>query len=218
MKTILFYGDSNTWGYAPGAGTRFPYEQRWTSIVRKKLGPDYDVVVEALNGRTTAFDDPFMPERNGHFAFTMLMDSHHPIDLLVFMLGSNDTKEFFHNTGKSIGWGILSLVELARGKGWGPVAADGSAGDPRILILSPPAIVSGEQRKVSFDLRQFTGSQATVAELSREYQKIASENDCYFLDTAPVAKPSPIDGLHLTVESNAALGEWLGGEIVKLKF
>jgi lysophospholipase L1-like esterase len=218
MKTILFYGDSNTWGYVAGAGTRFPYEQRWTSIVRKKLGPEYDVVVEGLNGRTTAFEDPFSPNRNGRFDFDMLMDSHHPINLLVIMLGSNDTKEFFHNTGKSIGWGMLSLVELARGKGWGPVAADGSAGDPKILILSPAAITSGDQSKVSFDLRQFTDSRPILAELSREYQKIAAENDCYFLDVAPIAKPSPVDGLHLTVESNAALGEWLAGEIVKLEF
>jgi lysophospholipase L1-like esterase len=148
----------------------------------------------------------------------MLMDSHHPIDLLVIMLGSNDCKEHFHNTGKSIAWGMRGLVELARGKGWGPVAADGSAGDPKILILSPPYIFSGDQAKASFDLREFTGSQAIAAELSREYQKIAAENDCYFLDIAPIAKPSPIDGLHLTVESNAALGEWLSGEIVKLEF
>ncbi|MDR0403609.1 MAG: SGNH/GDSL hydrolase family protein [Treponema sp.] len=213
MKTILFYGDSNTWGYVPGAGTRFPYERRWTSIVRKKLGPDYDVIVEALNGRTTVFDDPLRSARNGQFAFSVILESHAPINLLVIMLGSNDCKEHLHNRAVTIARGMRSLVELARGKGFGP---DG--GDPKILILSPPLITKGDQRRANFDLREFTGAQAIAAELSREYQKIAAENACYFLDTAPIAKPSPIDGLHLTVESNAALGEWIGGEIVKLEF
>jgi lysophospholipase L1-like esterase len=143
----------------------------------------------------------------------MLMDSHHPIDLLVIMLGSNDCKEHLHNTGKSIAWGIRSLVELARGKGFGP-----GGGDPKILILSPPSITEGDQSRANFDLREFTGGQAIARELSPEYQKIAAENNCYFLDTAPVAKPSPIDGLHLTVEANAALGEWISGEIAKLEF
>ncbi|MDR2048662.1 MAG: SGNH/GDSL hydrolase family protein [Treponema sp.] len=213
MKTILFYGDSNTWGYVPGAGTRFPYEQRWTSIVRKKLGPDYDVIVEALNGRTTAFDDPVCPLRNGQFAFSLILESHAPVNLLVIMLGSNDCKERLHNRPATIAWGMRSLVELARGKGFGP-----SGRDPKILILSPPSMTEGDQSRANFDLREFTGSQAIAAGLSPEYRKIAAENGCYFLDTAPIAKPSPIDGLHLTVEANAVLGEWISGEIAKLEF
>jgi lysophospholipase L1-like esterase len=213
MKTVFFYGDSYTWGYDPGKGTRFPYEQRWTSIVREKLGRDYTVIVEALNGRTTAFDDPFCSYRNGQFAFPMLLDSHHPIDLLVIMLGSNDCKEHLHNRPTAISWGMRSLVELARGKGYGP---DGN--DPAILILAPPAMIPGDQGRANFDLREFDGAAAKASELAKEYKKIAAENNCFFLDTAPAAPPSPIDGLHLSVESNKTLGEWIAPEILKLPF
>jgi lysophospholipase L1-like esterase len=213
MKTILVYGDSNTWGYVPGKGTRFPFEQRWTSIAAEKLGPAYTVVVEALYGRTTAFNDPFSTYRNGRFAFSMLLHSHHPIDLLVLMLGSNDLKEYFHNTPQTIAWGVVSLIKLVKGFEWGP-----GGRDPKILILAPPALEAGDQTQATFDLREFAGAHAKSRELAGEYKKIALENDCYFLDTAPIAHTSPIDGLHLTVEANKALGEWIAEEIGKLDF
>ena len=72
MKTIVCYGDSNTWGYMPKrehpeitANNRFPWGVRWTSLLQMKLGADYRVVEEGLNGRTTMFDDPLDVCRNG---------------------------------------------------------------------------------------------------------------------------------------------------------
>ncbi|MDD5075732.1 MAG: hypothetical protein PHS18_01455 [Sphaerochaetaceae bacterium] len=50
-KTILCYGDSNTWGFNPyDIQNRYQYEQRWTSILAKGLGPGYQVIPEGLNG------------------------------------------------------------------------------------------------------------------------------------------------------------------------
>ena len=65
MKTILCYGDSNTYGYNPETGFRYPYEQRWTSILQKNLGDSAIVIPEGLNGRTTCFEDQIRPGRNG---------------------------------------------------------------------------------------------------------------------------------------------------------
>jgi len=36
MKTILCYGDSNTWGYNPVSHERHDYENRWTSVLQKQ--------------------------------------------------------------------------------------------------------------------------------------------------------------------------------------
>ncbi|MBE7201578.1 MAG: hypothetical protein INR70_27760, partial [Parafilimonas terrae] len=62
MKTILAYGDSNTWGAVPqpqrGAGGRFPLAARWPGVLRDRLGAGHWVVEEGLNGRTTCVDDP----------------------------------------------------------------------------------------------------------------------------------------------------------------
>ena len=65
---ICCYGDSNTWGYdaftpcEPGALRRFGETERWPRVLAAALGPGYSVVEEALNGRTTILDDPFMNE------------------------------------------------------------------------------------------------------------------------------------------------------------
>ena len=38
MKQIICFGDSNTYGYIPGTGKRYPWGIRWTSILNEKLG------------------------------------------------------------------------------------------------------------------------------------------------------------------------------------
>ena len=44
MKNILCFGDSNTWGYAPGTGARFDLDTRWTGVLQAELGADYRVI------------------------------------------------------------------------------------------------------------------------------------------------------------------------------
>ena len=53
MKRVLCYGDSNTWGYDPGTGKRYAPDVRWTGVLANRLGPDYQVLEEGLNGRAT---------------------------------------------------------------------------------------------------------------------------------------------------------------------
>ena len=39
MKTILCFGDSNTWGYIPGSDMgRYTWVQRWPGILQAQLG------------------------------------------------------------------------------------------------------------------------------------------------------------------------------------
>ena len=45
MKTLVCFGDSNTWGYVPGSdGERFPREQRCPVILQRLLGDDWEVI------------------------------------------------------------------------------------------------------------------------------------------------------------------------------
>ncbi|NBT63057.1 MAG: G-D-S-L family lipolytic protein, partial [Planctomycetia bacterium] len=53
MKNILCFGDSNTWGYVPGIGNRYPKQIRWTGILQNLLGNSSFIIEEGLNGRTT---------------------------------------------------------------------------------------------------------------------------------------------------------------------
>ena len=65
MKTILCYGDSNTYGYNPSNGFRYPEGIRWTCRLAKLLGEEYRVIEEGCNGRTTVYDDPIDGWKNG---------------------------------------------------------------------------------------------------------------------------------------------------------
>ena len=44
MTTILCYGDSNTYGYNPVNGLRYPKGVRWTGVLQKMLGEEYEVI------------------------------------------------------------------------------------------------------------------------------------------------------------------------------
>ncbi|MEO8424498.1 MAG: hypothetical protein ABI595_11400, partial [Actinomycetota bacterium] len=65
MTAILCYGDSNTWGYDAPSQERLGRWDRWPGVLQRELGDDVNVIEEGQNGRTTVFDVPFEPNRNG---------------------------------------------------------------------------------------------------------------------------------------------------------
>ena len=73
IKNILCFGDSNTWGFVPGAFDpetlymkRYSILERWPGILRDILGADYHIIEEGLNGRTTNVEYPDYLEEVGH--------------------------------------------------------------------------------------------------------------------------------------------------------
>jgi len=212
MKSVLCYGDSNTWGYCAATGSRFPYGVRWTTLLQKHLGEAFLVIPEGLNGRTTVFDDPFTPHRNGLTSLPVILESHKPLDLVILMLGTNDTKEFFSPSVYGIGWGMRTLAAAVRGGGYGP-----GEGDPEILMVAPAPVIPGDRTRAPFDLRQFDGAPAISRELAREYADAARETGCHFLDAAGAASADPLDGVHLGEKDHAALAA-LMAEKVKAVF
>lgn len=107
MKTILCYGDSNTYGAIPidfdlldkhfiASHYRLSKEKRWSSILQAELGSTYHVIEEGLNGRTTVWDDPTEGKhKNGLTYLIPCLETHAPIDLVILMLGTNDLKPKF---------------------------------------------------------------------------------------------------------------------------
>ena len=112
MYHIVCYGDSNTWGDCP-LGGRWPYEVRWPGVLQALLGKEFLVHEEGINGRTTVFDDPMGGTyRNGLKGLGYVLSTHGPIDVLVFMLGTNDTKENLNASPYAIAKGMETLVTL----------------------------------------------------------------------------------------------------------
>ena len=201
MKTVLCYGDSNTYGYNPRTGSRYPKEIRWTGRLSGILGPDYHVVEEGCNGRTTVFDDPVEGWKNGLDYLKPCLNTHKPIDIVVMMLGSNDLKEVFRASPEEIaeGAGILvSTIQEFTGLKQGFV--------PEILLISPPEIGTGIKNS------PFYGSFSEDAvdrsrKLGEEYRKIAGRYGCRFLNAAEYIQPSEVDSLHLDPEAHRILAQ-----------
>ena len=111
-KRILVFGDSNTFGTPPmverdGNSARYGENIRWPMVMQKHLSPNWKVIEEGLPGRTTSLPDPEMGDHmNGQVGLKIALDSHGPIDLLVIMLGTNDSKIQFGLEAKQspLGW------------------------------------------------------------------------------------------------------------------
>ncbi len=93
MKTILCYGDSNTYGYDPVSGGRFDHNIRWPGVLRNDLGDGWWVIEEGCGGRTTVWEDPIERHKDGSAYLPACLHSHGPLDLIVIMLGTNDLKQ-----------------------------------------------------------------------------------------------------------------------------
>jgi len=200
-KHILCLGDSNTHGYCADpadcadGGIRFNEDERWPCLLQKYLGEDYLVTEEGQSGRTTVFVDPLCESLDALNVAYSLLKSHEPVDLLIIMLGTNDTKERFNVNAPCIALGMERLVRKCMS-----VACWGNHG-PNILIVAPPPI--GEEQNTPTMGRH-------CAEKSRElayhYKLKAELLGCHFLD-ADGCEFNQIDYMHLTKKGHAQLAE-----------
>ncbi len=199
MKTIICYGDSNTWGYNPATQGRYDRDSRWPGVLRNALGEGYLVIEEGLNGRTTVWDDPIEGYKNGKEYFIPCLETHKPLDLVIIMLGTNDLKKRFSLSASDIADGAGALVKIARQSETGP---DENA--PKILLLAPPPVA-----KLTEFAEMFEGSEAKSQKLGQRYRQVAEEFRCEFLDTSEVIISSDVDGIHFDVDEHRKLGEAL---------
>ena len=196
MKTIVCYGDSNTWGYDPVTMDRLPITQRWTGVLAQELGAGYRVVEEGLNGRTTVWDDPIEGYKNGKEYLIPCLETHRPIDLITIMLGTNDLKKRFSLSAFDIANGVGVLVDVVQKSASGPGGAV-----PQILLMAPPPTTT-----LTDFAEMFEGAGERSAKFSQHYRRIADLYGCHLLDTRDVIVSSELDGIHLKADQHHKLG------------
>ena len=217
MKTIMCFGDSNTWGYMPKlemppleATNRYPWDVRWTGRLQQLLGGDYRVLEEGLNGRTTMFDCPMEDHRNGLKDIDVCLSTHTPIDLVVIMLGTNDTKLTFRMTEHVIAHGIQRLILRIRTGCHGP-----GGSDPQILVVAPIRMGEDVEKRwlgVEFDAT----SLALDKKLAPAFAQVAEKNGAHFFDAGAHVTADPADCIHMNDEGHAALAGLLCDEIKRI--
>ena len=206
MKTVLCYGDSNTYGADPSNPGRFAPDVRWTGVLARELGADYRIVEEGLNGRTTRWDDQIEIGRNGLTTLLPIIESHNPIDLMTIMLGTNDLKARFNLNASDIAQSAGGLGQIAAR------LARNEAGRPaKILLIAPPPT----QRISDLDL-MFTGAHEKSRQFAEYYGRSARWHGLEFFDAGSVIRSSDDDGIHFDPDQHTVLAKALAGKIREL--
>jgi lysophospholipase L1-like esterase len=210
MRTILCYGDSNTYGTAPMADLeddrRFGPGERWVGILREALGADWWVVEEGLPGRTTVLDDPIEGiYKNGLTYLTPCLESHRPVDIVTIALGTNDLKARFGMPAADIAAGAGILVETVAKA----LAAFGQSA--KVLLIAPPPIL-----EVGCLAEMFAGGAAKSRALGPHCKATARRLGAGFLDAGSVIGSSKIDGIHFDLPEHQKLGQAVAAAVKQL--
>lgn len=204
-KNIMCFGDSLTWGWNPTAEgvpvNRYTVNERWTALTATALGDGYNIIEEGLSGRTTAVDDPTDPRLNGSTYLPSALASHLPLDLVVIMLGTNDTKSYFNRSAFEIAAGMSILLGQIAGSAGGVGTAYPA---PQILLMAPPPLASMSHPWFD-DL--FKGGVEKTIELGRHYKSLAAFFGVEFINLGDHITTDGIDGIHFDIENNAAVSQ-----------
>ncbi len=202
-KHIVCLGDSNTHGYcavpsdSADGGDRYNEDERWTCLLQKALGEEYLVIEEGLSGRTTVFPDPLHEGMDAIAVLEPLLMTHEPVDLLLVMLGTNDTKEHFGNNPTVIAIGMERLLRRAQTVDcWG-------GKEPNILLIAPPPI-----GRAFDDPAMGQGCPEKSEQLAPLFAETAALLGAHFLDAAG-CEFNDFDHMHLSRKGHAQLAERL---------
>jgi lysophospholipase L1-like esterase len=198
MRTLLCYGDSNTWGYEPGTGSRYTRDVRWPGLLAALLGDEWYVVEEGLNGRTTTLDSPVAPGKNGLTYLVPCLYSHAPLDVVVIFLGNNDLADRYSLPAVDVARAAARLAVVVQR--FPECGADGTP--PRVILVCPPPL----EPNAAFEAG-FTAAVAKSQQLARWFREEAELAGCDLVDLAGVTRYSDVDGIHLEPDGHRAVAE-----------
>ena len=211
MLQILVYGDSLSWGIIPNTRRRLTFAQRWPGVMERSLveaGHEIRVIEDCLNGRRTAWDDPFKPGRNALDGIEQRMEMHSPLALVILMLGVNDFQSVHQHSAWHSGQGLAAVIRAMR-----RAPIEPGMPVPPILVVAPPPITTPVGRPL---WEKFEGAPARCDGAADVYRAIAAELECQFFDAGRVVSTSPIDGIHLDADQHERLGHALATVVAGL--
>lgn len=197
---ILCFGDSNTWGHNPIDGSRL--EKPWPRLLAQLL-EDCEIIEDGVCGRTTAYDLPEDDGKNGLTSFKEYTQSKNGADILILMLGTNDTLNIVNKSAKESAQNIREYVRL-----WKTAFPQSN-----ILILSPIHITNYALAHEVFSQLYSHNSILSSHNFAAEYVKIAKEEEVYFRDAALYAKSSEEDGIHLAPDGHEKIAKLVADAI-----
>ena len=207
MKLVLCFGDSITRGAIPVTNERYDRDIRYPGRLQKLLGEDYYVVEEGLNGRTTMLERKTDPFRNALYYIKPCLGAHQPVDVMVIMLGTNDSLLQFDLKPEEIAAGMHELIRTIKEY---TTAHQGFV--PNIILACPPFI--GENWRNSPSAADLIGSREKTIALVDLYKQVADEFGLIYFNTNLYAQTSFEDSVHFDEEGHRIFAEKMA-EIIK---
>ncbi len=201
MDQILLYSDSLTWGIIPNSRARLPFGKRWPGVFENTLnedGKNVRVIENCLNGRRTAWGDPFKEGRDGSQGLAQVVEMHSPLKLVILMLGSNDFQCTHDNNAWLSSQGTAKLIHIIR-----QAPIEPSMSIPEIMIIAPPPIIEPK----GYISNKFAGAEKRCIGLASELEKVAKEHSTHFFNAGSVTEASVVDGIHLDENQHKTLGK-----------
>ncbi len=184
MKTILCFGDSNTFGFNPEKGTRYDKNTRWTGVLQTLCKDNFHIIEAGCNNRTAFSDNPAGKMFTGYKILPELLNSN--LDYVILAIGINDLQFQYNASHDDIKNGISNLVKIVKS----------SLANVKIILVSPADLTENVLKSPIFSTLFDNGSVEKSKHLAKIYEQIALENNCDFIDLNTIASTSAIDGLH----------------------
>ena len=198
-KQILFYGDSNTYGYDPRGffGGRYAPENRWTDILAKGLRNMWDVYAEGRNGRMI----PTAPE---YPDVGRMIRARRPLDIFACMLGTND---ILFGDQSSIDAPVRNMRDFLRFLFSIQSIADQKT---KVLLIAPVPIQSGADPVY----QRFS---SLSENLVTAYEGLSKEFGTLFLNTSGWGIELAYDHVHFSEAGSRLFAEKAGAFILSHK-
>ncbi|MBQ7608341.1 MAG: hypothetical protein IJU76_10295 [Desulfovibrionaceae bacterium] len=201
---VLFYGDSNTWGYIRG-GDRYPPEVRFPTLAVASL-PDTYALEEGLNGRNCAFSHPLCDANLlGGATFASVFQKALPVDVLCLMLGTNDALPPLYRSASDIASDLRQIIRCAKKL----------ADRVHILLIAPVPINTTYLSELEEEMGACSALRPEP--LAPALRALAAEESVDFLDAGErIAEADGGDGVHLSEHAHAQIAECVRAYLAQL--
>jgi len=206
MKRIMIYGDSITWGRIPGTTCRYDKNIRYTGVVSNQLGKEYEVIEEGLRARMFSGENPNFQDRDGLKQFGPIFGSHVPLDLVIIMLGTNDTNTVSRKSANEIYADFHKYLEAVHQ--WSTELENPA---PELLFVSPPLVIEANTHGDP----KFVGAEKKTRDIPAVLESITRKMNVHFMDGS-IVSGGEIEGIHIDEASHIILGEAMAEKIKEI--
>lgn len=186
MRKVLFYGDSNTYGYDPRGylGGRYPESSRWPNLLQAGLGRMWKIESDGMNGRTI----PYM--RFQIEGMLNRIECCAPLDLFAIFLGTNDLWNMPTPQADVPAARMEHVLSLVREM---PAIRDNGTG---ILIMTPPRMRMDDNNSAYLEASR---------QMAERFAEIAQTNGDLLADAYSWNLDLAYDGVHLSERGHRQL-------------